>query len=105
MQVQDAVTVAAGKGEARWWFGQLAEIKATAADTAGQFTLVEVTCPPGYRGLRHVHHKEDEAFWLVEGDMVLEIGGTPIQMHPGDYAFGPRNIPHSFSAGEAGCRV
>ena len=105
MQVLDAVTVAAGKGEARWWFGQLAEIKATAADTAGQFTLVEVTCPPGYRGLRHVHHKEDEAFWLVEGDMVLEIGGTPIQMHPGDYAFGPRNIPHSFSAGEAGCRV
>ncbi|GAC1508590.1 MAG: hypothetical protein NVS1B3_09970 [Candidatus Dormibacteraceae bacterium] len=105
MQVLDAVAVATGKGEARWWFGSLAEIKATAADTGGQFTLVEVTCPPGYRGVRHVHHNEDEAFWLLEGHMDLEVGGKQIAVHPGDYAFGPRNIPHSFATGEAGCRV
>ncbi len=105
MKVLDAVAVATGKGEARWWFGQLAEIKATAADTGGQFTLVEVTCPPGYQGIRHVHHREDEAFWLLEGRMDLEVGGNHIEMHAGDYAFGPRDIPHSFSAGDAGCRV
>lgn len=105
MQVLDAVAVATGKGEARWWFGMLAEIKATAADTGGQFTLVEVTCPPGYQGVRHVHHKEDEGFWLLEGQMNLEVGGKQIDMHPGDYAFGPRDIPHRFAAGDAGCRV
>jgi quercetin dioxygenase-like cupin family protein len=105
MPVLEAVAVATGTGEARWWFGALAEIKATAADTGGQLTLVEVTCPPGYQGVRHVHHNEDEAFWLLAGDMELEVGGTQIEMHPGDYAFGPRDVPHSFSAGETGCRV
>ena len=105
MQVLNAVAVATGKGEARWWFGTLAEIKATAADTGGELTLVEVTCPPGYQGVRHVHHNEDEAFWVLEGHMVLEVGGKNIDMNPGDYAFGPRNVPHSFTTGDAGCRV
>src|SRR6266851_211293 len=105
VQVLDAVAVATGKGEARWWFGTLAEIKATAADTGGELTLVEVTCPPGYQGVRHVHHNEDEAFWVLEGHMVLEVGGKNIEMNLGDYAFGPRNVPHSFTTGDAGCRV
>jgi quercetin dioxygenase-like cupin family protein len=105
VQVLNAVAVANGKGEARWWFGALAEIKATAADTGGQFTLVEVTCPPSYKGARHVHHKEDEAFWLLEGHMDLDVDGKKIDMNPGDYAFGPRNVPHSFTTGDAGCRV
>jgi len=102
VKVLDAVAVATGKGEARWWFGQLAEIKATAADTGGQLTLVEVTCPPGYQGIRHVHHNEDEGFWLLEGHMDLEVGGNHTKMSTGDYAFGPRDVPHSFSAGDSG---
>lgn len=97
--------VAGGEGEARWWFGALAEIKATAADTGGQFTLVEITCGGGYEGVRHVHHREDEGFWILEGDVTLDIGGTVIEATAGDYAFGPRDIPHSFTAGDNGCRM
>jgi quercetin dioxygenase-like cupin family protein len=105
VQVLDAVSVATGTGEARWWFGMLAEIKATSADTGGQFTVVEVTCGPNYQGVRHIHHHEDEAFWLLDGQMDLEVGENHSLMRVGDYAFGPRNIPHAFSAGPAGCRV
>jgi quercetin dioxygenase-like cupin family protein len=107
MQVLEAVAVAVatGTGEARWWFGMLAEIKATSADTGGQFTVVEVTCAPNYQGVRHIHHHEDEGFWLLAGQMDLEVDGKYTLMHVGDYAFGPRNIPHAFSAGPAGCRV
>ena len=105
MQVLDAVSVKTGSGEARWWFGMLAEIKATAADTGGQFTVVEVTCAPRYQGVRHIHHNEDEGFWLLAGEMDLEVAGKHIAMQVGDYAFGPRDIPHSFAAGDAGCRV
>ena len=36
-------------GQPRWFFGMLAEVKASAADTAGQYTLVEITAPPGSR--------------------------------------------------------
>jgi hypothetical protein len=34
-------------GQQRWFFGMLAEVKASAADTAGQYTLLEITAPPG----------------------------------------------------------
>lgn len=97
--------VAHGQGEARWWFGMLAEIKATAADTGGQLSLVEVTCGPGYEGVRHVHHREDEAFWILEGDVTLYIGDSAIAASAGDYAFGPRDIPHRFTVGAMGCRM
>ena len=63
-----ATTVRTGEGEARWWFAALAEIKATAADTDGQLTIVEVTEPPGAQAPLHVHHREDEGFWILDGD-------------------------------------
>lgn len=105
IQAATVSAVQSGEGEARWWFGALAVLKATSADTAGQFTLVEVTCGPGYQGIRHVHHREDEAFWVLEGDVTLDIGGTVIEATAGDYAFGPRDIPHSFTVGDSGCRM
>lgn len=104
-QALRAAAVAQGEGKARWWFGMLAEIKATAADTGGQFSLVEVKCGPGYQAVRHVHHREDEAFWVLEGDVTLDIGGDVIAARAGDYAFGPRDVPHSFSVGALGCRM
>ena len=42
----DAFAVRSGEGEARWWLGALAVIKATSADTGGHLTVVEVTYPP-----------------------------------------------------------
>ncbi len=55
----DPVAVPKDDGE----FGLLAVIKATAADTGGQMTIVEVTNPPRWEGPLHVHHREDEGFW------------------------------------------
>ena len=94
-----------GEGEARWWFGGLAEIKATAADTGGLMTIVEVTEPPGLEAPLHVHHRDDEGFWILEGDVVFEVGDETIHASAGDYVFGPRDIPHRFTVGEAGCRM
>jgi quercetin dioxygenase-like cupin family protein len=97
--------VPADKGEARWWGPGLAIIKAGAADTGGQMTIVEVTEPPGAEAPLHVHHREDEAFWVLEGDATFQIGETTIEAHAGDYAFGPRHIPHRYTVGAAGCRM
>jgi quercetin dioxygenase-like cupin family protein len=104
-QALDALAVRTGDGEARWWFGQLAEIKATAADTGGHCTIVEVTCAPGYEAPLHVHHREDEAFWILDGEVTLHIGEETIDAASGDYAFGPRDIPHRYTVGDAGCRM
>lgn len=99
------VAVRAGEGEARWWFGSLAVIKATAADTGGQMSIVEITEAPGAEAPLHVHHHEDEGFWILEGDVTLQVGDTTIEAHAGDYAFGPRDIPHRYTVGKAGCRM
>ncbi|MDQ3758800.1 MAG: quercetin 2,3-dioxygenase [Actinomycetota bacterium] len=101
----DPASVPSDEGEARWWFGSLAVIKATAADTGGQMTVVEVTEPPGAEAPLHVHHNEDEAFWVLDGEVTFHVGDTTIEASAGDYAFGPRNIPHRFTVGDSGCRM
>ena len=105
LQTNDAVAVPSGQGEARWWFGALVELKATAADTGGRLTLVEVTCGPGYEAPLHVHHREDEGFWILEGKVTLYVGDKTIEAGAGDYAFGPQDIPHRFAVGPQGCRM
>lgn len=97
--------IAAQEGEARWWFDALAVIRATGADTGGQMTIVEMTEPAGAQAPLHVHHREDEAFWILEGSVIIEVGDTTVACGPGDYAFGPRDIPHRYSVGPDGCRM
>ena len=97
--------VASDEGEGWWWMGSLAVIKATAEDTGGQMTLVEITEHPGAEAPLHVHRHEDEGFWVLEGRVTFEVGGRTIQAGPGDYAFGPRNIPHRYTVGDRGCRM
>ena len=99
------VAVGKDEGEALWWFGSLAVIKATAADTGGQLSIIEITEAPGTEAPLHVHHREDEGFWILEGDVTFEVGDETIEAHAGDYVFGPRDIPHRYTVGEAGCRM
>jgi mannose-6-phosphate isomerase-like protein (cupin superfamily) len=105
MQTAEALAVARGEGEARWWVGMLAEIKATAADTGGRLAVVEVTCGPGHQVPLHVHHREDEAFWILEGAATFQVGDRSIEAGAGDYLFGPRDVPHRFDVGGEGCRM
>jgi quercetin dioxygenase-like cupin family protein len=104
-QALKPLAVCSDEGEAFWWFGNLAVIKTTADDTAGQLTIVEITAPPGLEVPLHVHRRDDEGFWILEGDVTFEVGGATIEAHAGDYAFGPRNIPHRYTVGNDGCRM
>jgi quercetin dioxygenase-like cupin family protein len=101
----DPLAVSSDEGEARWWFGTLAVIKTTAAETGGQLTIVDVTNPPGMEAPLHVHYRDDEGFWILEGSATIEVGDTTIKASAGDYVFGPRNIPHRYTVGDAGCRM
>jgi quercetin dioxygenase-like cupin family protein len=105
MQMLEPLAVRKGEGQARWWFGALAEIKATAADTGGQMTIVEVTEHPGAEAPLHVHHRDDEGFWILEGEVTFEVGDETIEASAGDFVFGPRDIPHRFTVGDRGCRM
>lgn len=93
------------RGEARWWGEGLAVIKATGADTGGQMAILEITEPPGAVAPRHVHHKEDEAFCVLEGEVTIDIGSETTFARAGDCAFGPRDVPHRYRVGPGGCRM
>ena len=64
--------------------------------TGGQYTLVEVLEPEGEAPL-HVHHREDEAFWVLEGELTFEVGDETIKASPGAFLFGPRDVPHRYT--------
>lgn len=85
-----------GEGEARWWLGGLATIKATGKETDGHYTLVEVLDPEGEQPL-HVHHREDEGFWVLEGEVTFEVGEKTIKASPGSFVFGPKDVPHRYT--------
>ena len=53
----------------------------------------------------HVHYRDDEAFWILDGDVTFEVGGETIEAHAGDYVFGPRKIPHRYTVCDKGCRM
>ena len=81
-------------------------IKASTADTNGQLTVVEVTEPPGAEAPLHVHHREDEAFYVLEGSATIYVGDEiAVEARPGDFAFGPRDVPHRYTVGPDGCRM
>jgi mannose-6-phosphate isomerase-like protein (cupin superfamily) len=94
-----------GDGDARWWLGGLATIKATGKETDGRYTLVEVLEPDGAEGPLHVHHREDEAFWILEGELTFRIGDETVQASPGSFLFGPRGVPHSYRVDRGPARL
>jgi quercetin dioxygenase-like cupin family protein len=46
---------------------------------------------------RHLHYDQDEWFYVVEGEYLLEVGGERFRLTPGDSAFGPRGVPHGWA--------
>jgi quercetin dioxygenase-like cupin family protein len=91
--------------QARWWFDSLAVIKATAHSTNGQLSVIEVTEPPGAEAPLHVHHREDEGFYVLDGSVAITVGDTTTELTAGEFAFGPRDIPHRYTVGPDGCRM
>lgn len=107
-QTLEPAVTRAGEGEPRWWFDCLAEIKLTAAQTGGALSILEITEPPnpdGTPGPLHVHDRDDETFWILEGGATFEVGDAQFHAGAGDVAFGPRGVPHRYTPDPEGCRM
>ena len=85
-----------GEGEAYWFFGGLTTIKATAGQTAGRVAVSENLAPRGSGSPLHVHHREDEWFYVLEGELTFWVAGEVIAAPAGSFVYGPRDIPHTF---------
>lgn len=86
-----------GEGEALWFFGALAILKASGESTAGRVTVMEHLAPKGSGPPVHVHHREDEWFFVIEGELTFWVGGRIIEARTGSFVYGPRDVPHTFT--------
>src|SRR5687767_6687574 len=78
------------------FFGRRTWFKATGEETGGAYGLLEHLIAPGDASTWHIHHAEDETFYVVEGTMTIRVGVEWFRVGPGGYAFGPRGVPHGF---------
>ena len=68
----------------------------TGEQTGGAFFMAEVSILPGGSNPPHIHHREDECFYLQEGTLTIQVGGKTHTASAGDFVRLPRGIAHSF---------
>jgi quercetin dioxygenase-like cupin family protein len=86
----------AGEGRRVWVVGDRYTIKASGEETGGAFALVEALVPPGSGSPPHVHHREDEAFYVLESELAFHVDGRDIDAGAGTWVTLGRGSLHHF---------
>jgi quercetin dioxygenase-like cupin family protein len=88
---------ASGEGLADvWWKSGRVTVKTAGAETGNAFSQIETDDPRGSGPPLHLHHNEDETFYVLEGEVTILVGDERIDHNAGDYLFGPREIAHAY---------
>lgn len=77
-------------------FGGSVTIKAHTRNTNGALSLLEFVHPPSGGPPLHTHLREDEVWYVLEGDYRFKVGEAMFQVSEGAMVFGPRGTPHGF---------
>jgi quercetin dioxygenase-like cupin family protein len=88
--------VPAGSGPVYWGPGDQVRFILTGAQTGGAFFLADVLVPSGGGPPPHIHDREDETFYLLQGTLTVRVGDQTFNASQGDCAHLPRGIVHSF---------
>ncbi len=86
----------AGNGHTFTMLGTTMRLIATAAATGGRFTVIEQVTPAGWGPPRHIHSREDEILYILEGTYELNVGDERQTGSAGASAILPRGVPHGF---------
>jgi quercetin dioxygenase-like cupin family protein len=76
--------------------GDVYQFLATGDDTNGKYALMEAIVPPGGGPPPHVHSREEEGFFILEGEITFQIGDARTVAKAGTFANMPVGTPHSF---------
>ena len=90
-----------------WFTGALLTFLATGEETGGQFALVEEVFRKGVTALApmHVHSREEESFYVLEGEMTFYVGDAVIPASAGALVVMPRGVPHGYAMVSDDARV
>ena len=68
----------------------------TGKTSGGSCFTVECLVPPGGGPPKHAHLLEDECFYLLEGELEIEVGGERMDVRAGGFVHAPRGVPHTY---------
>jgi mannose-6-phosphate isomerase-like protein (cupin superfamily) len=85
-----------GEGETLEAFGDRLIVKVDGARSEGRFALFEGVTPAGIGPPLHLHHREDETFFIIEGRCEFQIGDARRTVEAGSVVFAPRGVAHAF---------
>ena len=93
---EGAAHVMRGEGRSMWIFGELMTHKVTAEQTGGAYSLFEVMSrPEGGGPPPHVQHREDESFWVLEGEYEFLVEDRILRAGTGSLLYVPRGNLHA----------
>ena len=94
-----------GEGESVWSLGGRFTLKVAQADSEGRFALVDALAFRSTEPPLHVHHREDEAWYLIDGRMTFHVGDQVFKAEAGSFVYAPMGIPHAFTVDVEPTRV
>lgn len=92
-----AVVTAPGEGRSVWVAGFPITWKVTGDRTNQALSVLEAAFPPGAGIPLHVHHRHDEAFFVVEGAFNFQVGDCRRSLTSGAFVYVPRGTPHAMT--------
>ncbi len=94
------------EGDAYDFLSTLSIVKASSSATGGVLSVVEMRMPAGFSPPPHVHHAEDEAFYLLEGQIDAQVGELTTAAQKGSFLWLPRGVLHGFTVtGDGPCTI
>ncbi|WP_034383626.1 quercetin 2,3-dioxygenase [Deinococcus sp. YIM 77859] len=90
------LTRRAGPETSHLYLSQQQTVLIRSEETGGAFALIEELVQAGLEPPAHLHTREDESFYLLEGEVEFQVGDVTYDMARGDCVFLPRGIPHAF---------
>ena len=87
-----------------WFVDNLVYVHVEGEQSGGAFSLHETWGARGNMPPLHVHHRDDETFYLLDGELRLFLGDREIVLAPGRATLAPRGVPHTFRVESDGAR-
>src|SRR5437867_1036899 len=88
-----------------WSLGGRITLKVTEADADKRFALVEALAFRSTEPPLHIHHNEDEAWYILDGHMTFYVGDKVIEADAGSFVFAPSGLAHTFTVDVEPTRV
>jgi quercetin dioxygenase-like cupin family protein len=98
MTIRESIGYAlkSGEGRAIWFLGGLLTWKVVSVNNKGQYELVEQRGVHGFAAPVHLHERESEGFYVLEGELTFILDDKKIEVSVGDFVFVPSGAKHAF---------